>query len=205
MLPQPEQLGMGAVAAIADGVSRGGMGREAAQTSVISVLRDYYGTPPTWNTTVALDRIIAAQNSWLAAVNRRRAPVMGMTTLTALVIRGQSYTLAHVGDSRAYLLRDGVLVQITQDHAVQHPDFAHQLLRAVGFEHRIVVDYQQGDVQPGDVFVLLTDGVHGSVGLPRSICRRASRVCSRRSKRSAKNCRACSPKRARCASRLRAR
>ena len=167
MLPQPEQLGMGAVAAIADGVSRGGMGREAAQTSVISVLRDYYGTPPTWNTTVALDRIIAAQNSWLAAVNRRRAPVMGMTTLTALVIRGQSYTLAHVGDSRAYLLRDGVLVQITQDHAVQHPDFAHQLLRAVGFEHRIVVDYQQGDVQPGDVFVLLTDGVHGSVGLPR--------------------------------------
>ena len=163
LLPHPTQLGMGAVAAIADGVSQGGMGREAAQTTVISVLRDYYGTPETWNTTVALDRIIAAQNAWLSGINRRRAPVLGMTTLTALVIRGQSYTLAHVGDTRAYLLRAGELLQMTQDHTVQHPDFQHQLVRAVGYEDRIAIDYSQGDVQVGDVFILLTDGVHGSL------------------------------------------
>ena len=165
MLPSPAQIDMGAIAAVADGVSHGGMGREAAQTTVVSVLRDYYGTPETWNTTVALDRIIAAQNAWLAGINRRRAPAIGMSTLTALVLRGQSYALAHVGDSRAYLLRDGQLVQITHDHVVQHHDFQHQLLRAVGYEDQIVVDYQQGDLQRGDVFVLLTDGVHGSLGL----------------------------------------
>lgn len=165
MLPHATQMEMGAIAAVADGVSQGGMGREAAQTTVISLLRDYYGTPETWNTTVALDRIISAQNAWLSGINRRRAPVLGMSTLTALVIRGQSYTLAHVGDSRAYLLRGGELQQITQDHAVQHPDFAHQLLRAIGYEDRVVVDYQQGDVQVGDVFLLLTDGVHGSLSL----------------------------------------
>ncbi len=153
---------MGAIAAIADGVSRGGMGKEAAQTTVISLLRDYYGTPQTWDTTVALDRIIAAQNAWLAGINRRRFPAMGLTTLTALVLRGQSYALAHVGDSRAYLLRDGELQQLTHDHVVNHPDFKHTLLRAVGAEDRVVVDYLQGDVQVGDVFVLVTDGMYGA-------------------------------------------
>jgi len=97
------------------------MGKEAAQTTVTSLVRDYYATPETWDTTVALDRIIAAQNAWLAGINRRRQPVMGLTTLTALVLRGQSYTLAHVGDSRAYLLRGGTTVQLTSDHVVLHP------------------------------------------------------------------------------------
>ncbi len=163
MLPEPGAEVMGAIAAIADGVSQGGMGREAAQTTVTSLVRDYYATPETWDTTVALDRTIAAQNAWLAGINRRRAPAMGLTTLTALVLRGHSYALAHVGDSRAYLLRAGELTQLTTDHIVNHPDFQHQLLRAVGIEDRLVVDYCQGDVQVGDVFMLLTDGVHNKL------------------------------------------
>lgn len=163
MLPDAGSEAMGAIAAIADGVSQGGMGREAAQTTVTSLVRDYYGTPETWDTTVALDRIISAQNAWLTGINQRRAPAMGLTTLTALVLRGQSYALAHVGDSRAYLLRGTEVLQLTTDHVVNHPDFQHQLLRAVGLEDRLVVDYSQGDVQVGDVFVLLTDGVHNQV------------------------------------------
>jgi serine/threonine protein phosphatase PrpC len=163
MLPEPGREAMGAIAAIADGVSMGGMGREAAQTTVTSLVRDYFGTPETWDTTVALDRIIGAQNSWLAGLNRRRAPACGLTTLTAVVLRGQSYALAHVGDTRAYLLRGGELTQLTQDHAMDHPDFSHKLLRAVGAEERLVVDYSQGDLHVGDVFVLLSDGVHNVV------------------------------------------
>ncbi|MEY4098896.1 MAG: hypothetical protein RL300_67 [Pseudomonadota bacterium] len=163
MLPDAGSESMGAIAAIADGVSQGGMGREAAQTTVTSLVRDYYGTPETWDTTVALDRIIGAQNTWLAGINRRRSPVLGLTTLTALVLRGQSYALAHVGDSRAYLLRGHEVLQLTTDHVVNHLDFHHQLMRAVGLDERLVVDYCQGDVQVGDVFVLLTDGVHNLV------------------------------------------
>jgi serine/threonine protein kinase len=162
MLPEPGRESMGSIAAIADGVSAGGMGREAAQTTVTSLVRDYFGTPETWDTTVALDRIIAAQNAWLAGINRRRQPVMGLTTLTALVLRGQSYTLAHVGDSRAYLLRGGATVQLSNDHVVPHPDLKHQLLRSVGAEDHLMVDYLQGDLHVGDVFVLVTDGVHGA-------------------------------------------
>jgi serine/threonine protein phosphatase PrpC len=167
MLPAAGQEDMGCIVAIADGVSAGGMGREAAQTTVTSLVRDYYGTPETWDTTVALDRIIGAQNTWLAGINRRRQPAMGLTTLTALVLRGQTYTLAQVGDTRCYLLRDGKIRLLTHDHVVNHPDLKHQLLRCVGLEDRLVVDYFQGDLQVGDVFVLLSDGVHGSVAEAR--------------------------------------
>ena len=160
-LPEPHEESRGCILAIADGVSTGGLGQEAAQTSVTSLVRDYFATPATWDTTVALDRIISAQNSWLCASNKRRRPALGLTTLTALVLKGQSYTLAHVGDTRAYLLRAGTLTQLTLDHAVDHPDFQHQLLRCLGAEDHVVVDYTQGDLQVGDVFVLLSDGIYG--------------------------------------------
>ena len=153
----------GAIAAIADGVSTGGHGREAAQTSVNALVTDYFATPPTWDTTVALDRILTAHNSWLAAMNRRRQPAVGLTTITALVLRGQSYTLAHVGDTRAYLLRDGRLQRLTTDHVIAQRDMAHQLTRAMGLDDHVVVDYSQGEVQSGDLFALLSDGVHGFV------------------------------------------
>ena len=161
MLPEAGQVDMGCIVALADGVSTGGMGIEAAHTAVTSLVRDYYCTPATWDTTVALDRIIGAQNAWLAGINRRRKPAMGLTTLTAVVLRGQSYTVAHVGDSRAYLLRGGSYTQLSHDHVPDHPDLRHQLLRSVGVDDTLVVDYFQGDLQIGDVFVLVTDGVHG--------------------------------------------
>ncbi|MFT3812177.1 MAG: bifunctional protein-serine/threonine kinase/phosphatase [Acidovorax sp.] len=153
--------GHGALAAVADGVSAGGLGGEAARTAVDALLRDYFVTPDTWDTTVALDRVILAHNQWLAGMNRQRRPAFGLTTLTALVLRGQSYTLAHVGDTRAYLWRGGALQQLTVDHVVPHRDFRHQLTRSLGSDERLLVDYSAGDVLAGDCFVLLSDGVHG--------------------------------------------
>jgi len=153
----------GAIAAIADGVSTGGNGREAAQTTVNTLVNDYFATPDTWETTVALDRILCAHNGWLASMNRRRQPAVGLTTVTALVLRGQSYTLAHVGDTRAYLLRGGRLQQLTADHVMSQRDLAHQLTRAMGLDDHVVVDYSQGELHSGDLFVLLSDGVHGSL------------------------------------------
>lgn len=166
--PAPHEEAWGVIAAIADGVSAGGLGREAAQTSVMGLLQDYYATPATWDTTVALDRVIAAQNAWLADHNRRRAGTSkegggqaAMTTLTSVVLRGHSYTLAHVGDSRAYLLRGTELVQLTQDHTMGTLAFQNGLTRAVGLDDGLRVDYTEGELQTGDTFVLTTDGVHG--------------------------------------------
>ena len=164
----------GCIAAIADGVASGGRGLEAAQTTVMSVVRDYFACPDTWDTTVMLDRLIGAQNAWLADHNRRRqgAGNLGggaMTTLTALVLRGHAWTLAHVGDTRAWLLRgsgdgpDHDCVQLSQDHGFDHPDQRSRLTRAVGLDDRVRIDFTQGELQIGDVFVLTSDGVHGAL------------------------------------------
>ena len=59
-----------------------------------------------------------------------------------------------------HLLREGRLAQLTHDHASTHPDFSHQLLRCIGAEDWVVVDYSQGDLLPGDRFLLMTDGIH---------------------------------------------
>lgn len=167
--PAPHEEAWGVIAALADGVSTGGLGGEAAQTTVETLLRDYYATPATWDTTVALDRLIGAQNAWLADHNRRRQGVRnleglgvaGMTTLTAIVLRGHGYTLAHVGDTRAYLLRAGECTQLTQDHTLGPLEFQGGLTRAVGLDDGLRVDYLEGDLQIGDTFVLTSDGVHG--------------------------------------------
>ena len=170
--PAPHDEARGLVAAIADGVSAGGGGREAAQTSVMSVVQDYYACPDTWDTTVVLDRLIGAQNAWLADHNRRRQgtasdSAAAMTTLTALVLRGHAFTLAHVGDTRAWLWRerrdgqDSEFMQLTQDHCFDHPDQRSRLTRAVGLDDRVRIDFLQGELHIGDVFVLTTDGVHG--------------------------------------------
>lgn len=161
-----QEPGRGLIAAVADGVSAGGLGREAAQTTVMSLVQDFHAAPATWETTVVLDRLIGAQNAWLADHNRRRGGpggdrASGLTTLTALALQGHTWTVAHIGDTRAWLLRAGELQQLTQDHAIDHPDFRSQLTRAVGLDLAVRADYLQGELQTGDIFMLTTDGVHG--------------------------------------------
>lgn len=176
-LPEAENDPHGLIAAVADGVSDGGRGREAAQTAVRHLLADYRATPATWDTTVALDRLITAHNTWLADHNRRRnayqerSPHEGggtaMTTLTALVLRGQTYTVAHVGDCRAYLIRENSCHPLTEDHRLAHIDFSSGLTRAIGLDDHVHVDYQQGELTVGDTFVIVCDGIHQSVPAQR--------------------------------------
>lgn len=158
------------LAVIADGVSSSGRGREAAQTSVRVLLEDFHSAPPTWETSVVLDRLIGAQNSWLCDHNRRRqnmrgaegaATGMALTTLTALALRGHGYTVAHVGDTRAWLVRAGSCMPLTTDHHLDHPDLRNGLTRALGLDERVLVEYVQGELLLGDVLVLTSDGVHG--------------------------------------------
>ncbi len=164
----PHEIERGLIAAIADGVSAGGHGRAAAQTAVISLVNDFHGAPATWETTVALDRLIGAHNAWLADHNRRRSgDASGLTTLTAIVLRSQTWTVAHVGDTRAWLWRDGELSQLTHDHALDHPDLRSQITRALGLEPTVRVDYHQGALQVGDRLLLSSDGVHGVLRLRR--------------------------------------
>ena len=159
---------LGWIAALADGVSGqapDGGGRMAAQTTVLALLRDYHAVPADWDTPAALERLIGAQNLWLAAHNRRN-PEAALTTLSAVVLRGQGFTLAQVGDSRIWLLRNNAILQLTQDHALPQRDFA-RLTRAVGLEDTLHIDFLQGELRIGDRLLLTSDGVHGTLNARR--------------------------------------
>jgi serine/threonine protein phosphatase PrpC len=150
----------GIVLALADGVSGHAGGREAAEYTVRGLLADYYATPDTWDTTTALDRVLVAINRWVVGQAQVKREVSGMaTTLTALVLRGRRAVYAHVGDTRAYRLRDRTLEQLTVDHVWDRPDMAHVLKRAVGLDIDLRVDYGEVELRVGDRFVLVCDGV----------------------------------------------
>ncbi|HEY9107245.1 MAG TPA: bifunctional protein-serine/threonine kinase/phosphatase [Roseateles sp.] len=168
--PASHEAERGWVAALADGVSGGDAahseGLMAAQTSVMSLLRDFHAVPAEWDTSVALDRLLGHQNAWLAAYNRRPGPDgqprEALTTLTAVALRGRRYALAHVGDSRAWLLRDGECLLLTQDHRMERRDFAG-LTRALGLDDALRLDHSEGELKVGDRLLLTSDGVHGAL------------------------------------------
>lgn len=160
-----ELAAKGLLLAIADGVGGHAHGREAAEQSVRSLLADYFSTPHTWSVEKSMDTVLAAVNRWLLAQSSKSRDYAGMaTTLTALVLRGRRYYVAHIGDSRAYRWRDGALLRLTEDHSWEHPEFSNVLRRAIGLEARLLVDHDDGELQAGDRFVLVTDGVWGSLG-----------------------------------------
>lgn len=146
--------------ALADGVSQCADGGLAARASVQALALDYYSTPQTWPVAQSLDRVLTAQNQWLRTQGGGQ-PLL--TTLSALVLRGNRYTLAHVGDCRVYRWRHQQLRCLTEDHVWAQPGMQHVLKRALGLDQHLVVDYQGGELLDGDRFVLLSDGVWASL------------------------------------------
>jgi serine/threonine protein phosphatase PrpC len=164
--PSNEHLSIkGALIAVADGVSGNAGGGEASEMTVRTISADYYATPDTWEPPTALEKVITAANRWLISQAGANRDLAGMaTTLSLIVLRGQRYYLAHVGDTRIYLLRDGVLKQLTTDHVWDRPDMRHVLKRAVGLDAHLAIDFAEGALQVGDIFTLLSDGVWETLG-----------------------------------------
>ena len=105
--------------------------------------------------------------------------VSGMgTTMTVALLEQDGVTIGHVGDSRAYLVRDGTLTQLTEDHSLvnelvksgrlsreeaeQHPQRS-VITRALGTDPDVDVDAFTVDAQPGDLFLLCSDGLTSMV------------------------------------------
>ena len=125
-----------------------------------------------------LKEVVQAVNAEvLRAATKPATRGMG-TTLTAVLLAGSVLSIAHVGDSRAYLLRDGELHQLTQDHnwaaeevargaltprqAREHPG-RNVLTRALGTAPSVYVDSASVEVRGGDVLMLCSDGLHSLV------------------------------------------
>jgi serine/threonine protein phosphatase PrpC len=125
----------------------------------------------------AIADAIHGANARIFAEARKQGVQMG-STVVVLHVSGAHFALFWVGDSRGYLLRGGVLHQLTSDHsqvqamvdrgliapedAAGHP-MAHVLARAVGAQAGLAVDVITDEAQPGDVFLLCSDGLTGRI------------------------------------------
>lgn len=164
--------------AIADGMGGQAAG-EVASSEVISTLVTLDDDVPGSDLLTSLGTAVHRANEQLRVMVEEDPQLEGMgTTLTALLWTGQRLGLVHVGDSRAYLLRDGVLTQITQDHtwvqrlvdegriteeeATTHPQRS-LLMRALGSGDHVEPDLSIREVRAGDRYLICSDGLSGVV------------------------------------------
>ena len=159
-LPKPRQE---VVAAIADGIGGAKGGRIAAETAVRGFLDGFCDLPETLEVQRAAARVLDALNGWIHSQGRHNPELAGIgCTFTALVLRGRIAHVLHIGDTRAYRLRDDRLTCLTNDHSRE--DGAGRpgiLYRALGVETEIRLDYAAQPVAQHDRFLLCSDGVHG--------------------------------------------
>jgi protein phosphatase len=128
----------------------------------------------------SLARQVREANARINALSHQRAEHAGMgTTITAVYVGEQEVSIAHVGDSRAYCLRDGELLRLTDDHSLvdelikqgrltpeeaeEHPQRS-VITRALGPEATVDVDMRSFRARPGDVYLICSDGLTTMVG-----------------------------------------
>ncbi|EIK46839.1 putative serine/threonine kinase and phosphatase [Cellvibrio sp. BR] len=155
----------GAVAIIADGVSAAEAGKEASETCVRNFLADYFSTPDTWTVKKSTTQVLVALNRWLFSRGQhfRDAQKGFVSTLSCIIFKSHSAHIFHVGDSRIYRFRAGVLEQLTRDHRTVINAEQSYLVRAMGLDVSLDVDCKTIDLEEKDIFLLSTDGLHDFV------------------------------------------
>jgi len=122
-----------------------------------------------------LARAIQLANRQIRAAAEQNPETRGMgSTLTAVLVEGDMYTVAHVGDSRVYLIRKNAIHQLTQDHSLvmehvrrglitaeqaQHSEIQNIILRALGPDEQVQPDLSDLAAEPGDFVLLTSDGL----------------------------------------------
>jgi len=154
----------GIAIAIADGVSSSTAAREASQTAIAGFLNDYYATPDTWRTQQSAIRVIQSLNSSLWGRSQNSIYGEGyLTTFSALILKGDSGFIFHVGDTRVYRLRENHLELLTRDHTQRIDRNTTHLSRAMGADPYLEVDMHSFELAAGDIFILTSDGIHESI------------------------------------------
>jgi PPM family protein phosphatase len=157
---------------VADGMGGAQAGEVASRVAVEAFRR---GLDDSAKPEIALAELAREANSRIHELSHSNAEQAGMgTTLTAVYVGEKELTIAHVGDSRAYCLRDGELLRLTDDHslvdelmrqgrltpeeAVEHPQRS-VITRALGPEMTVEIDSRSYRGRTGDVYLLCSDGL----------------------------------------------
>ena len=169
--------------AIADGVGGQAGGEVASRLAIETLLSRLPSVSSAESPTVALPRIIQAANQRVFeaaadVVEQGRRVGSIATTIVACAIRYDRATVAHVGDSRCYLIRRGEVTQLTRDHTVANEhrrlgiltsrqaasaNTSNLLSRSLGSEMIVSVDTSDHLLTVGDVLLLCSDGLYRSV------------------------------------------
>lgn len=163
--------------AVADGMGGHRAGDRASRLAV-KTLRRHLGDSDPRSGDLGVDALREAfrrANATIYGEGQDGTARQGMgTTLTALIVRDDRYWIGHVGDSRAWRYRAGVCEQLTRDHTMvaeqvrqgiiaaeqaDHHPMRNVLTRSLGHTEEVDVDVLEGTIQPGDVFMLASDGL----------------------------------------------
>ncbi len=161
---------------VADGMG-GAQAGEVASRIAVESFYDGLGDPAVPEEQLAANALAA--NARIHELSQSNAEHAGMgTTLTAVYVGAEEVAIAHVGDSRAYCLRDGELLRLTDDHSLvdeliregrltpeeaeEHPQRSI-ITRALGPEETVEVDTRSFRARAGDVYLLCSDGLTSMV------------------------------------------
>lgn len=167
------------IAVVADGMGGHEAGELASAATIASVVDAAKLATDADEVLAHLSDAVITAGEYIADVVSANRELAGMgTTMTAVVVRGERLAVAHVGDSRAYLLRDGEFQQITKDHtfvqtlvdageitkaeAAVHPR-RNLMMRAIDGIHAVDVDLSVREAKVGDRLLLCSDGLCGVV------------------------------------------
>jgi serine/threonine protein phosphatase PrpC len=165
---------------LADGVGGEEKGEVASQTAVETMIAGFRASPRGEAHTVLMPRLIQTANTRIYELGRANSPGGSRmaTTVVACALRYDRVVVAHAGDSRCYLIRHGIASQITRDHTVvaeqvrlgllsereaTEASTRHFLSRSLGNDLFVNVEIGDRQVQPDDVLLLCSDGLHGPV------------------------------------------
>lgn len=168
----------GSLYAVADGMGGHSAGQIASELALKNVIKAYYADPLP-DVAGSLKNAVAEANSLIFDTAQAITERSGMgTTVTIAVIRGHELYVAQVGDSRAYLVRDGQIRQITEDHSwvaeqvkrgalteeeAESSPFRNVITRSLGTNCCVDVDVFLEELEVGDIIVLCSDGLSGLV------------------------------------------
>jgi serine/threonine protein phosphatase PrpC len=165
---------------VADGVGGHDRGEVASHTAVDSVLNGFRGAKPGESHSALLPRLLQAANVRVMEAGMAAAPGGSnmATTMVSCALRFDRVVVAHVGDSRCYLIRRGQASVLTRDHTVAGEQMRlgvlsageaadspnrHLLSRSLGTEMFVNVECNEHQVLVGDLLLLCSDGLHGGV------------------------------------------
>ena len=160
---------------VCDGMGGAAAGEIASRLAVDTLIDRMCSGEQTENPQMVLEEAIAAANRLVYLRAERDTSLHGMgTTLVAAIIAGSRAVIAHVGDSRCYLFRAGVLTrqtkdhslvdeqvrlgQLTQDQADRSP-LRNVITRAIGTQKTVAAETSEIDIEEGDLLLLCSDGL----------------------------------------------